>query len=98
RRVSVEIVQKRAVAGVPILCAVSAPSDLAIEAADRLGVTLVGFLRGDGFHVYAPADRIDRRDLTGPDCPQAPVRPGSSATIREAASLGLSTAVSTSMS
>src|SRR6185436_13720630 len=42
-RVSFEIVQKAAVAGVPILCAVSAPSDLAIQAADRLGVTLVGF-------------------------------------------------------
>src|SRR5580765_4020626 len=62
-RVSFEIVQKGAVAGVPILCAVSAPSDLAIEAADRLGVTLVGFLRGDGFNVYAHDDRIDLRDL-----------------------------------
>ena len=62
-RVSFEIVQKAAVAGIPILCAVSAPSDLAIEAADRLGVTLVGFLRGDGFNVYAHDERIDLRDL-----------------------------------
>jgi FdhD protein len=62
-RVSFEIVQKAAVAGVPILCAVSAPSDLAVEAADRLGVTLVGFLRGDGFNVYAHDERIDLRDL-----------------------------------
>jgi FdhD protein len=62
-RVSFEIVQKAAVAGVPIICAVSAPSDLAIEAADRLGVTLVGFLRGDGFNVYAHDERIDLRDL-----------------------------------
>jgi FdhD protein len=62
-RVSFEIVQKAAVAGVPIVCAVSAPSDLAIEAADRLGVTLVGFLRGDGFNVYAHDERIDLRDL-----------------------------------
>jgi FdhD protein len=66
-RVSFEIVQKAAVAGVPILCAVSAPSDLAIEAADRLGVTLVGFLRGDGFNVYAHDERIDQRDLLGFD-------------------------------
>jgi FdhD protein len=62
-RVSFEIVQKAAVAGIPIICAVSAPSDLAIEAADRLGVTLVGFLRGDGFNVYAHDERIDLRDL-----------------------------------
>ncbi len=52
-RVSFEIVQKAAAAGIPIVCAVSAPSDLAIETAERLGVTLVGFLRGDGFNVYA---------------------------------------------
>jgi FdhD protein len=62
-RVSFEIIQKAAVAGIPIVLAVSAPSDLAIEAADRLGVTLVGFLRGDGFNVYAHDERIDLRDL-----------------------------------
>jgi len=64
-RVSFEIVQKAAVAGIPIVCAVSAPSDLAIEAADRLGVTLIGFLRGDGFNLYAHDERIDLRDLMG---------------------------------
>ena len=64
-RVSFEIVQKAAVAGIPIVCAVSAPSDLAIETAERLGVTLVGFLRGDGFNVYAKDGRIDLRDLSG---------------------------------
>jgi FdhD protein len=64
-RVSFEIVQKAAVAGVPIVCAVSAPSDLAVETAERLGVTLVGFLRGDGFNVYSHDRRIDLRDLTG---------------------------------
>ena len=61
-RASFELVQKAAVAGVPILAAVSAPSDLAVQAADRLGVTLVGFLRGDGFNVYAHPERI----ATGP--------------------------------
>jgi FdhD protein len=64
-RVSFEIVQKAAAAGIPIICAVSAPSDLAISAAERLGVTLVGFLRGDGFNVYSHDDRIDLGDLVG---------------------------------
>jgi FdhD protein len=64
-RVSFEIVQKAAVAGIPIVCAISAPSDLAIETADRLGVTLVGFVRGDGFNVYSHDGRIDLRELSG---------------------------------
>ena len=64
-RVSFEIVQKAVVAGIPLIAAVSAPSDLAIETADRLGATLVGFLRGDGFNVYSHDARIDLRDLSG---------------------------------
>jgi len=64
-RVSFEIVQKAAVAGIPIVCAISAPSDLAIETAERLGVTLVGFLRGTAFNVYAHDARLDLRDLSG---------------------------------
>jgi FdhD protein len=58
-RMSFEIVQKAAVAGIPILCAVSAPSSLAVEAAERLGQTIVGFLRGDRFNVYTHPERID---------------------------------------
>ena len=58
-RLSFELVQKAGAAGVPVLCAISAPSDLAVETAERLGMTLVGFLRGDGFNVYAGAERID---------------------------------------
>jgi len=57
-RVSLEIVQKAAVAGVPILAAISAPSDLAVDAAQRLGQTLIGFVRGAGFNVYAHPARV----------------------------------------
>jgi FdhD protein len=58
-RVSFEIIQKAAVAGVPITCAVSAPSSLAVAAGERLGMTIVGFLRGDRFNVYSHPQRID---------------------------------------
>jgi len=58
-RVSFEITQKAAMAGVPILAAVSAPSDLAVATAARLNMTLIGFLRVDGFNVYAGEDRLD---------------------------------------
>jgi FdhD protein len=58
-RVSFELVQKAAIAGVPILCAVSAPSSLAVNAAERFGLTIVGFLRGDRFNVYSRSERVD---------------------------------------
>jgi len=57
-RAGFEIVQKAAVAGIPIVAAVSAPSSLAADAAERLGLTLIGFLRGDGFNVYAHPGRL----------------------------------------
>jgi FdhD protein len=57
-RVSFEIVQKAAVAGVPIVCAVSAPSSLAVNAAEGLGMTVVGFVRGQGFNVYTHPERV----------------------------------------
>jgi FdhD protein len=58
-RAGFEIVQKAAVAGIPVMAAVSAPSDLAVELAERVGLTLVGFLRGDGYNIYTHPDRIE---------------------------------------
>ncbi len=57
-RVSFEIVQKAAVAGIPVVSAVGAPSSLALDAADRLGVTVVGFVRDGGCNVYTHPDRV----------------------------------------
>jgi FdhD protein len=57
-RVSFEIVQKAAVAGIPILSAVSAPSSLAVEAGERFGMTVVGFVRDGRCNVYTHPERI----------------------------------------
>ena len=57
-RSSYEILQKAVTAGIPVVCGISAPSSLAVDVAERVGVTLVGFLRDRRFNVYSRPDRI----------------------------------------
>lgn len=57
-RVSVEMVQKAAVAGAPIVVAVSAPTELALTTADAAGITLVAVARADGFEVFTHPYRV----------------------------------------
>lgn len=57
-RVSVEMVQKTAILGAPVLVAISAPTALAIRTAEEAGITLVALARGDDFEVFSWADRV----------------------------------------
>lgn len=57
-RVSVEIVQKAATLGIPVLMAVSAPTALALRTAQQAGITLIAIARNDGFEIFTRPDRV----------------------------------------
>ena len=57
-RASFEIVQKAAVAGIPVVCSLGAPSSLAVETAARFGLTLAGFVREDRCNLYTHPERV----------------------------------------
>lgn len=65
-RASFELTQKASMAGIPMMAAVSAPSSLAVDLANELGVTIVGFLRGSSMVVYSRPDRLGEPDGTEP--------------------------------
>ncbi|MQA92631.1 MAG: formate dehydrogenase accessory sulfurtransferase FdhD [Gemmatimonas sp.] len=68
-RSSFEIMQKALVAGVPMVCAVSAPSSLAVDVGRQFGMTLVGFLRAGRFNIYSGEERIRTPDLVRASLP-----------------------------
>jgi len=57
-RAGFELIQKAAIAGIPIVCSVGGPTNLAVDLAREYGITLVGFLRQDGFNLYSAGERI----------------------------------------
>lgn len=70
-RVSFELVQKAVMAGIPLLSAVSAPSSLAVELAERAGLTLAAFVRGTSMNLYSRGDRVVVADGVSSTTPSA---------------------------
>jgi FdhD protein len=62
-RTSYEIIQKALLAGIPCIAAISAPSSMAVELAERSGITLIGFLRGKAMNIYSHPERITTMTL-----------------------------------
>ena len=74
-RASFELAQKAMMAGIPVLAAVSAPSSLAAEFATEVGMTLVGFLRGNSMVLYAGQERITQGESARARSAAEPARP-----------------------
>ena len=63
-RVSFEVIQKALMVGIPLVSAISAPTSLAVEFAERGGLALVGFMRGDKMNIYSGSEKITDTEVT----------------------------------